>query len=542
MKPVLYARVSSAAQEERGTIKTQQDVADRWCLLNKVSLAESYLDDGVSGAIPFRDRPAASRLLTAARNCEFDTILIYSLSRLGRDTRDVLATLDLFQECGVAIQSLTENFTIESTPMGRFVTTQLAALNQLMRDNIRSDSRRGMERAAREGRWTGGRAPFGYRVLEGRLAIDPEQGEVVRNVFTWYLCGQRVRGIALKLNAAGIKHPQDWNKPISRPWYEATVSGVLNNRSYVGEWQWRKRTDRREVHGKTTFTVTTPEQRIAVAIPPLVSIEDFDRVKQTLKDNFLFSKRNVKHFYLLRGLIFCGWCGRRYLGLASGRKPWLKNYYRCSSHIGAVGRVPCEGRAVRADLIDAGVWEQVSEFITNPASVFEELRMTMEMRQSSQHDLRSEVSQMDSALLVKGRERARVINLIRRAFISDNEGERELATLQREVDQIERQRSELQSRLAASESSELRALTAESMLGLLADKVSNMSDDTKREVALVLVDRITIETEKGRPLARVCYVFRSVVPSNEAVDSVEVGLPHPTQIPALLTVTKSLVF
>jgi hypothetical protein len=184
--------------------------------------------------------------------------------------------------------------------------------------------------------------------------------------------------------------------------------------------------------------------------------------------------------------------------------------------------VPCEGKAIRADLLDAAVWDQCVEFVTNPESVFGELRQTMESRQSSQHDLRAEVLQMEAALLVKAKERARVISLIRRSFISDNEGERELATLQREVEQLERQRAELLSRLAASESSELKALTAESMLGLLVDKIPNIHDDTKREIACVLVEQITIGTENNKPLARVCYVFRSAVP--EAVDSVDVGL------------------
>lgn len=520
MKTVLYCRVSSATQEERGTIRTQQEFAARYCKANGIRLVESYLDDGISGSVPIKERPAGSRLLRDAQAGKFDTLLIYNLSRLSRDTLDALETIRTLHSQGIALKSISDGVVVDSSPMGQFVITQLAGLNQLMRDNIRTDSRRGMERCVREGKWVGGRAPFGYRVVDGRLAIDPEQSEIVKNIFTWYQCGQRVRGITARLNAARIKHPMDWNKPTSRPWYEATVSGLLNNRCYTGAWEWRKRTDRKKVSGKTVFTVTTPEQRIAVTIPALISFEDFGCVKQTLKDNFTFSKRNVKHFYLLRGLIFCGFCGRRYVGLASGRKPWLKNYYRCSSHVGAAGRVPCEGRAIRADLLDGMVWDQITEFIANPESLFDELQLTMESRQSSQRDLKAEVSQMDAALQVKVKERARVISLIRRAFISDNEGERELATLQREVDQIERQRAEVLSRLAASEDSELKALTAESMLGLLADKIPNIDDDTKREIACVLVDQIMIETANGRPLARVCYVFRSA----EAVDSVEVAL------------------
>lgn len=537
MKAVLYCRVSSDLQRESGSIQSQVDYARQYCRLQKITILETYLDDGVSGTIKVSERPAGARLLRDARAQKFETVLVFRIDRLARRTSDLLNTLETLEESGVAIRSMTEPFDT-SNATGKFMTSMLGSIAELERANIAERSKSGSERLVREGRWTGGRAPFGYRVSAGRLALDPEQSEIVKNIFQWYLCGQRVRGITSRLNAAEVKHPLDWNKPVSRPWYEATVSNVLHNRSYVGEWEYRKRTDRKKVRGKTTFTTTTPDQRIAVSIPALVSIEDFERVQETMKENVVFSKRNAKHFYLLRALVFCGYCGRRYVGLASGRKPWVKNYYRCSSHVSAAGRVPCEGVAIRADLLDAAVWDQCAEFIAHPESVFDELRQAMEMRQFSQHDLRSEAEQMSAALCVKTKERARVINLVRRAVISDNEGERELATLQREVDQLERQRAELLSSLAAAESSELKALTAETMLGLLADRLSSLDDDTRREVACVLVDRITIEKKDNRPLAQVCYVFRSSPLSSEAVDSVEAGLPHSTQ----LTVSRTLSF
>lgn len=533
MKAVLYCRVSSEMQRESGTIESQVDYARQFCQLQKITILEVYRDDGVSGTIKVNERPAGARMLADAREQKFDTVLVFRIDRLARRTSDLLNTLELLEECGVAIRSMSEPFDT-SNATGKFMTSMLGSIAELERSNIASRSLSGMERKVREGLWVGGRALFGYIVLDGRLAIDPEQSEIVKNIFTWYLCGQRVRGITARLNAAGIKHPMDWNKPTSRPWYEASVSALLRNRSFTGAWEWRKRTDRKKVHGKTQFTVTNSEQRIAVTIPALVSVEDFDQVQQTLKDNFTFSKRNAKFFYLLRGLIRCSFCGRRYVGLGSGTTKRYLHYYRCSSHVSAAGRVPCEGRAIRADLLDAAVWGQCAEFINNPASVFDELRATMEARQFSQHDLRQEIEQMNAAVQVKGKERATIISLLRRGLISNNEGERELALLQREVAALEQQRAELQSSLDASESSELKALTAESMLGLLAERFSTLDDNTRREVVCVLVNKITMEVEGKRPVARVCYVFRSQTAEN--VNSVEVGLPHSTQ----LTVTRSL--
>jgi site-specific DNA recombinase len=520
MRAVLYCRVSSEMQRESGSIESQVDYAREYCRLQKIAILETYRDDGVSGTTKVSERPEGARMLADARAGKFDTILVFKIDRLARRNSDLLNTSELLEEYRVSIRSLTEPFDT-STPTGKFMVSTLGSIAELERTNIAERSRSGMERLVREGHWVGGRAPFGYRVVNGVLAVDPLKARIVKDIFTWYLCGQRVRGIAARLNAAEVKHPMDWTKPVSRPWYEATVSNLLNNPCYTGKWEWRKRTDRKKVKGKMTFKVTTPDQRIAVDIPQLISDSVFQQVKQTLRDNFTFSKRNSKHFYLLRGLITCGECGRRYVGVGSGHKRWYKYFYRCSSHVSAVGRVPCEGRAIRADLIEPVIWDQCVEFITNPASVLDELRLTMESRQYSQTDLKNEVGQMASVLQVKARERARVISLIRRGLVSEGEGERELTLLQAEVGQVERQHAELLSRLAAAENSELRALTAESMLGLLVDKTSGIDDTTKREVVCVLVDQIVIETVNNRPFARVCYVFR---PSSQAVDTVERGL------------------
>jgi len=434
-------------------------------------------------------------------------LLIFRLDRLARSTMDILRTVELLKESEVVIRSLTEAFETE-TPTGKFLVSMLASVAELERDGIADRTRAGMERHARDGRWLGGRPPFGYRVVDRRLAIDPVQGAIVKDIFDWYLSGQRVRGIAVRLNSLGIKHPMDWTKPTSRPWFEATVSNLLHKTVYFGEFSWRKRTDRKKVHGRTVSTKTAPDKQIKFEVPAIVSREDFDRVQQTMKDNFTFAPRNARYPYLLRMLITCGECGRRYIGMGSGRPRWYKHFYRCSSHVGAVGRVPCAGKAVRADHLDAAIWEQCLEFINNPGDVLRELREAMSSQQDRQGDIKSDVGQMDSALLVKAKERGRVINLIRRGVISDSEGDRELAQLQGEVKQLEHQRDALQSRLMAAEDSEMRVLTAEAMLSLLADKAANADFDTKREIACAFVDRITMRMIEGRPTAEVCYVFR----------------------------------
>ena len=527
MKTVLYGRVSSDSQEEKGSIRTQLETAAGYCKLQRITITERYLDDGVSGSIPLKERPAGSRLIADVEAGKVDRILIYSLSRLARNTLDTLNTLDFLAGRKVSINSLTESIDT-STPTGRYFITALAAMNQLTRDNIRDNSRRGQERTVREGRWSGGRPAFGYQVVDGRLTLHPVQAPIVRQIFEWYLSGKRVRGIGVKLNAMGIKHMMDWDKEQSRPWWDATVSKLLKNPIYTGTFTWRKRTDRKRIAGKHVCKKTGPDLQIAVSIPAIVSHKDFDQVQRTLAKNRGDSFRNVKHNYLLRTLIFCGECGYRYVGLASGRKPWIKNYYRCSSHIGARNRPPCEGKAIRADMLEKAVWDHCASFASDPSAVIDELRRTMEYQQDNQGETQEYLTSLQAAISAKAGERERVTTLHRRGLITHAEVERQLLCLKREIEDFERQRLDLSEMLQAAEHSEFRILNAQTMLSFLADKVLSADDNVKREVMLHWIEKVTITTtgegKKARPVAHVRFVFRPPASPSEAVDCVEPAL------------------
>jgi hypothetical protein len=128
-----------------------------------------------------------------------------------------------------------------------------------------------------------------------------------------------------------------------------------------------------------------------------------------------------------------------------------------------------------------------------------------------QNDLHDRIASLDSILTGKLSERPRVINLVRRGLINDEEAEHELTRLQQEVNQIQIERDGLAKGQETAESLELRLLTAETMLKLMADRVSKADDKTKREIVLALIDRVTIETirdgENARTTARVRYTF-----------------------------------
>ncbi len=101
---------------------------------------------------------------------------------------------------------MTEPFETDSS-VGKFLVSMLASVAQLERDAIRDRSGAGMERLARKGKWLGGKPSFGYQVVDGKLAIHPEQAEIVKEIFRMFLSGSTQRAIAHHLNAQGVIHP-----------------------------------------------------------------------------------------------------------------------------------------------------------------------------------------------------------------------------------------------------------------------------------------------------------------------------------------------
>ncbi|MCE8023469.1 recombinase family protein [Billgrantia aerodenitrificans] len=137
---IAYVRVSTDDQTtsaQRHAIESRFKV-DRW-----------FSDEATSGAIKAKDRTGFGQLLSYVR--EGDTVVVYAIDRMGRNTIDVLETVEALQGKGVAVVSIREGFDL-STPMGKAMLTMLAAMAELERSNIKERQLAGLERARAEGK------------------------------------------------------------------------------------------------------------------------------------------------------------------------------------------------------------------------------------------------------------------------------------------------------------------------------------------------------------------------------------------------------
>jgi len=143
MTIIAYLRVSTDDQ----TTENQRRVIE-----SRYSVSKWFVEQGVSGSTPALQRPSLSELLSYVR--ESDLVVVVAIDRLGRNTIDVLTTVEALRAKDVSIVSIREGFDL-STPAGKLMLTMLAAVAEIERENLKARQMAGIERAKSEGKALG---------------------------------------------------------------------------------------------------------------------------------------------------------------------------------------------------------------------------------------------------------------------------------------------------------------------------------------------------------------------------------------------------
>ncbi|HBV95570.1 MAG: hypothetical protein JL50_09775 [Peptococcaceae bacterium BICA1-7] len=494
MYVAFYGRVSTEEQADRGNIAGQVDFARKYFSLHggeeKVEGYGIYLDEGVSGTLPLDARPGGAALMADARSGKVGAVYFYRLDRLARSTRVVLDTYKELENLNVSIKSMTESFDT-GTPVGKFFMTLLASIAALERDTILERTQMGKERKAREGCWTSGPPPFGYRIgPDKRLSVYCPEAETVRLIFRLYSGGMTMVPLAEYLNARDIPTPnvsKEWKRAAAGTWQAGHISIILRSTVYRGEYFTMRRS--KKGRGGTV-----------IKVPAIVTGEEFDRAAALMAQNGDLSRRLRGRAYPLGGLIYCGLCGRAMVGNSGGSG---RRYYRCSGTVNRGRGRECSSGQVRAGDLERVIWEDIKEFIKNPGNYSQKVVQRLEDQKKKVSPENEEVGDLERAIAAKRSARSKVLSLAARSLVSEEEAERELQSLAGDLDLLIRRRDGLldyKSRL------EENRVTPESA-PLLMKKIALMMERTepRGDIIKLLAERVVV-TAKGPMNEGDCHV------------------------------------
>ena len=165
VKCYIYTHVSTAMQIDGYSLEAQKTKMKAFCDYNEYEIAGEYEDAGKSGK-SIEGRIAFNQMMDDIKSGkdEVSYVLVFKLSRFGRNAADVLATLQVMQDFGVNLICVEDGID-SSKDAGKLMISVLSAVAEIERENIRVQTMEGRMQKAREGKWNGGFAPYGYALI-----------------------------------------------------------------------------------------------------------------------------------------------------------------------------------------------------------------------------------------------------------------------------------------------------------------------------------------------------------------------------------------
>jgi site-specific DNA recombinase len=423
----IYARVSSDAQEARGTIGSQLETLRTRVAAEGDDLVGEFVDDGYSGAR--LDRPGLDALRDAAEAGSIEVVWCLSPDRLARSYAYQILILEELARYNVSVRFA--DAPPLDDPQGRLLVQIQGVIAEHERAKFAERGRRGKLYRARAGEVLSTKVPYGYRrVPRGAdgpahvIVYEPE-AVVVRQVFADFLAGQSLRHLAVALSAEGVASPE--GKAV---WRLSTICRLLRNEAYVGRLYWNRTHTRYDpALGRNRQTVRPRDEWIEIPIPAIINEDTFEAAETKARDNSIYSPRHTEpDTFLLRRLLRCPTCGVKLVCHRAHRGPTTTRYYLCPHRdpwrAGGEER-RCPERRVRADELDAFVFHHIRQLLARPdlLTVAEEA-LAGQTPLPDDELLAAQLARLERRLHTASTERGRVADLYQAGVIDNTEMKR----------------------------------------------------------------------------------------------------------------------
>ena len=377
-KVYIYTRVSTAMQIDGYSLDAQRTRIRAFAEFNDYEVAGEYEDAGKSGK-SIEGRDEFNRMMEDIKTGKDDVsfVLVFKLSRFGRNAADVLSTLQTMQDFGVNLICVEDGID-SSKDAGKLIISVLSAVAEIERENIRVQTMEGRIQKARDGKWNGGFPPYGYSLKDGVLEINEEEAPAIRTIFEqWVSMDIGANGLAKYLENHGIHKIARHNG--KNPLFDsALIRRIIKNPVYCGKIAYgRRKTEK--VHGtRNEYKLVEQDDYLVVdgLHEGIVSEEMWNQAQVKMiaqaKKYEHVNKAKDTRTHLLSGLVKCPICGAGMYGNKSikHRKDGTKYkdffYYGCKHRTMTRGHKCDYKKQINEDVLDAAVVEVITKLVANP--------------------------------------------------------------------------------------------------------------------------------------------------------------------------------
>ena len=339
-----------------------------------IEIVGEYEDAGRSGK-SISGRPEFQRMIRDIEDQKDNVsfVLVFKLSRFGRNAADVLNTLQIMQDHGVNLICVEDGID-SSKEAGKLVLTVMSAVAEMERENIAAQTMEGRRQKAREGKWNGGPAPFGYMIKDGGLVINEDEAKIVRLIFDKYVNEEVGFATIVKwLNDNGFKKSRGKADTFSVSY----VTKMIDNPVYYGMIAYGRRPIEKIAGTRDKYhRIKTDKYGLYKGMhDPIISEELWKKAqKQRKKNQEKYHQKGLNgqtKIHLLSDLLKCPCCG---LGMYSNKSIKKKDgkvinsyhYYYCKNQTGVTG-TPCTfSKQINEQQLNEEIIQIISKLVADP--------------------------------------------------------------------------------------------------------------------------------------------------------------------------------
>ena len=316
-----YCRVSTNSEDQQNSLMTQMRYYENFLADSETErLVSVYADEGITGT-RMDKREEFQRMLKDCRRGKIDRIIVKSISRFARNTKDCLSVLRELKELGISVMFEKENIDtanitdeIMVTIMGGLAQEESSSISKNVRWSIRSKMKNGTVKFHS--------APLGYDLYEGNLIINKREAEIVKSIYKMFLSGRGYDSICRELNESKVIKNDKGTK-----WLSASVRYILTNEKYIGDSLWQKNYNTSMPYRKVRNKGALEKYYINNTHEAIITKEEFEKVQELIEQR-KHPNMNLINNYPLSKKIYCGKCG----SLFKRRFKNEKSYWICREH------------------------------------------------------------------------------------------------------------------------------------------------------------------------------------------------------------------